>query len=97
MVHLLVSENRNTDPVRFFNNRVRVFLGEDYSCKFWIDEDILFSHLDSEQKKTYLLSKRGIPLEFSLNPRIARKLVESGHVMKGKRVALDMISKLEEN
>lgn len=94
MVHLLVSESRNTDPVRFFNNRIRVLLGEDYSLQFWVDEDVLFSYLDNDQKKSYLLEKRGKPLELTVSPKIAKRLIESGHVVKGKRAALSMIDEL---
>lgn len=57
MFELLVSENKSFDPVRFYRNRVRVFLNRDYHYGLWIDEDKLFDLLTSEQKKQYLTDK----------------------------------------
>lgn len=96
MVHLLVSENRNTDPVRFFQNRIRVFIGDDYAYGFWVDEDRLFSLLGDEQKRFYLTEKRGKPLEFVLEVEIVRKIVETGFVVHRKKELLNILSKLDQ-
>jgi hypothetical protein len=95
MVHLLVSEGRNTDPVRFFRSRVRVYVGEDYAYGFWVDEDVLFSFLDIDQKKEYLTKKKGIPLELTIERRLVQRLVETDHTIKGKREILRFLSKVD--
>lgn len=88
MVHLLVSEGRNTDPVRFFRSRVRVYVGEDYAYGFWVDEHVLFSYLDDEQKRYYLTKKKAAPLELTIERRLVQRLVETDYTIKGKREIL---------
>ena len=85
MVHLLVSEGRNTDPVRFSHNRVRVHIGEDYSYGFWVDEDVLFSYLNPDQKKEYLTKKKGSPLELTIERPVVQQMVEKDYTIKGKK------------
>ena len=92
MVHLLVSEGRNTDPVRFFRSRVRVFVGEDYAYGFWVDEDVLFSYLDGDQKKDYMTKKKGAPLELTIDRRLVQRLVETDYAIKGKKEILRFLS-----
>lgn len=94
MVNVLVSEKRNVDPVRFYQNKIRVFLGLDYQYGVWVDEDRLFSFLDDNQKRTYLLGKRGVPLELELSAPTVRRLVETGYTMKGRKEVLEMLSEL---
>lgn len=94
MVNVLVSEKRNVDPVRFYQNKIRVFLGFNYQYGIWVDEDRLFSFLDDDQKRAYLLSKRGTSLELELSAPTVRRLVETGYTMKGRREVLAMLSQL---
>lgn len=88
MVQLSISENRNTDPVRFFRNRVRIFLGQDLQYPFWVDESSLFSLLNDDQKRTYLMEKRGKVLILSIGPKEARKIVEIGDTKQSKSMIL---------
>lgn len=77
MIQLIVPpENRNIDPVRFFQNRIRVSLD---NFPFWIDEDRLFSLLDNDQKRTYLTSKRKEKLILAIGESTARKMIEVGY------------------
>lgn len=95
MVSVLVSEKRNVDPVRFYRNKIRVLLGLDYKYSIWVDEDRLFSLLDDGQKRAYLLSKRGVPLELELSSHLARRLVETEYSVKSRKSILEMLQSLD--
>jgi len=77
MINILITENRSSDPVRFFRNRVRVFVCKDYDYGFWVDEDRLFSLLDLDQKKEYLTEKEG-SLDLQVTREVAEDIVNIG-------------------
>lgn len=83
MINLFVSENRSRDPVRFARNRVRVFVGRDFTYGLWVDEDCLFDLLSLEQKKEYLTSK-SLDLTFEIPLAVAQKVVNLGHTIDSK-------------
>lgn len=84
MITILISENRSKDPVRFARNRVRVFIGKDYSYGLWVDEDQLFELLTVGQKRSYLLEPMGNSLTFSVDSKTARKIVDLGYTLESK-------------
>lgn len=79
MIELLVSENRSFDPVRFYRNRVRVFIDRDYTYGLWVDEDLLFDLLSEAQKKQYLTDRTTQGLYFGVTKETAQKIIEIGH------------------
>lgn len=94
MIEILVSENKSWDPVRFYRNRVRVFLNRDYNYGVWIDEDRLFDSLDTDQKKAYLTAPQGQTLSLSVPPKVAQRIVELGHTIDSKQRILRQIDNL---
>lgn len=84
MVEITISENKNYDPVKFFNNRVRVFVNQDFEKGVWIDEDVLFKILPKTQKKKYLTDRGPNSRSFKVGPKIARRVVKMGYSSKGK-------------
>lgn len=93
MINLLITENRNFDPVRFARNRVRVFVGKDFSYGFWVDEDRLFELLSIDQKREYLTQKKA-NLEFKVDAKVARKVVDAGYTPHGKSAILRKLAEL---
>lgn len=79
MIELLVSENKSYDPVRFFRNRVRVFVDRNYNYGLWIDEDKLFEQLTIDQKKQYLTDRSPQGLYYQVSPEVAQKIVDLGN------------------
>lgn len=79
MIEILVSENKSWDPVRFYGNRVRVFVNRDYSYGVWIDEDHLFDLLDVDQKRQYLADRSPQGLTYKVSREVARKIISQGH------------------
>jgi hypothetical protein len=79
MIELFISENKSYDPVRFFKNRVRVFVDRNYDYGLWIDEDRLFNLLTVEQKKQYLTDRTPQGMYYQLDPRVAQEVVKLGH------------------
>lgn len=93
MIDLLITENRSFDPVRFARNRVRVFVGKDFSYGFWVDEDRLFDFLTTEQKREYL-TQRKPSLEFKVDASVARKIVDAGYTPYSKSAILRKLTDL---
>lgn len=79
MIELYVSENKSFDPVRFYRNRVRVFVDRNYEYGLWIDEDRLFELLTTDQKKQYLTDKTPQGMYYQIEPKVAREIVRLGH------------------
>jgi hypothetical protein len=90
MIELLVTENKSRDPVRFYRNRVRVFLAKDYSYGVWVDEDFLFDTLNEEQKRKYLTDHS--ESKFTVTPEVAKKILSKGHSPNHKG---DILSSIE--
>jgi hypothetical protein len=91
MIELLVTENKSWDPVRFYRNRVRVFLAKNYNYGVWVDEDFLFEVLDLEQKKVYLTEHSPSGNKFQVTPEIAKKVLNKGHSPYHKQDILSSI------
>lgn len=85
-IELCVSENKSFDPVRFFRNRVRVFVDRNYQYGLWIDEDVLFELLTKEQKLQYLTDRTTQGMYYQIEPEVARKIVSLGHSPYAKQV-----------
>lgn len=79
MIELLVSEHKSFDPVRFYNNRVRVFVDRNYQYGLWIDEDRLFDLLTQEQKKQYLTDRTTEGMRYFLSREVAQKVIDLGY------------------
>jgi hypothetical protein len=86
MIELLVGENKSFDPVRFYRNRVRVFLNRDYSYGLWVDEDKLFDLLSIDQKKQYLTDRSNQGSYYSLDRETALKVLSIGHTPYQKQI-----------
>jgi hypothetical protein len=78
MIKLYVTEGKNHDPVKFYMNSVRIFLNEDYGYGFWVDEDVLFDLLDTEQKRVYLSGNSEEARRYSVTKVTAGWLVSKG-------------------
>lgn len=82
MVEITVSENKNHDPVRFFNNKVRVSVSQDIEKSVWIDEDVLFGILPKTQKKRYLTDRTEKGRKFKVSPKIVTQVIAKGYVSR---------------
>ena len=79
MIKLLITEFRNTDPAKFFRNRVRIFLNGDFSYGLWVDEDRLFDLLSTSQKREYLVTNRSQELSLQVTREVALKVAGISH------------------
>jgi hypothetical protein len=86
MIEILVSEGKSWDPVRFYRNRVRVFVNKDYNYGVWVDEDLLFDVLDTEQQRQYLTDRSPEGLTYRVSREAARRIVSQGHSPYAKRL-----------
>lgn len=85
MIELYVSENKSFDPVRFYRNRVRVFLNRDYTYGLWIDEDRLFDLLTEGQMRQYILDRSPKGAYFSVTREVAQEILKRGHTPYAKQ------------
>lgn len=86
MIELFVGENKSFDPVRFFHNRVRVFIDRNYNYGLWIDEDRLFDLLSTEQKKQYLTDRTIEGAYYSVSREVAQRIIDIGHSPYKKQI-----------
>jgi hypothetical protein len=84
MVEITISENKSNDPVKFFRNRVRIFVNRDYEKGVWIDEDILFELLPRAQKKRYLTDRTPAGRHIKVGPKVASQVIKRGYSPKGR-------------
>jgi hypothetical protein len=82
MVEITISENKNHDPVRFFNNKVRVSVNEGNEKGVWIDEDVLFELLPRAQKKKYLTDRTPKGRKFKVSPKVVTQVIAKGYIPK---------------
>lgn len=88
MVSLFVTEGKSVDPVRFFRNRVRIFLDGDLNYGLWIDEDQLFELLDLQQKRQYLTAKSD-DFKCTVTLEVARNILSLGYSPYPKKLLPD--------
>lgn len=78
VMQLLVTEGRSVDQERFSHNMVRVFVNNDLSYGYWVEEEFLFSLLSQEQQEQYLSDQSYSGGFFDIGTDVARKIVEAG-------------------
>lgn len=54
MTNIKITEGRSVGCLRGFNNLVRVFIKNDYSYGYWMDENRLYDLFNEDQKENYL-------------------------------------------
>jgi hypothetical protein len=94
MVNLYVTEGKGRDPVKFYRNRVRIFIEKDMSYGLWIDEDFLFEYLNIDQKRMYLSGNSEESRRYVIPKEVAKKLIEKGVTPLSKRPMIKMIEDL---
>ncbi len=82
MVEITISENKSYDPVKFFNNRVRVSINPEFEKGVWIDEDVLFEILPKTQKKKYLTDRTPKGRKFKVSPKVVTQVIAKGYIPK---------------
>lgn len=74
MAWIIVADNRNHDPVKFYRNRVRVFTDLAKESYVWVDEDKLFELLTLPQKKKYLTDSSGTETKYQVKREVIERV-----------------------
>ena len=81
-IEVYVSENKTTHPTKY--GCVRVFLDNDYTYGYFINELYFFSLLNEEQQRKYSINNSYENTHFYVSVEVANAIVEHGSTVYKK-------------